>query len=167
VKLRTATLDDVDMLNYWDTKEHVITTSGHEERDWAEEISSNADWLEVLIAEHEGESIGVLQIVDPLREETHYWGECEPDLRAIDIWIGEEKNLGVGFGTQMMTLILKKCFANENVTAVLLDPLVNNTDAIRFYERLGFKRVERRMFGVDDCYVYRLDRQDWQRLFHP
>jgi aminoglycoside 6'-N-acetyltransferase len=167
MKLRTATLDDVDMLNYWDTKEHVIRTSGHEERDWVEEISNDADWLEVLIAEHDGEPIGVLQIVDPLREETHYWGQCEPNLRAMDIWIGEEKNLGVGFGTQMMTLALAKCFADENVTAVLLDPLVDNPDAIRFYERLGFKRVERRMFGVDDCYVYRLDRDDWQRLFHP
>jgi aminoglycoside 6'-N-acetyltransferase len=167
LKRLTATLDDLAMLNYGDTKEHVIRTCGHEERNWAEEISNEADWLEVLIAEHEGEPIGVLQIVDPLREETHYWGECEPNLRAMDIWIGEEKNLGVGYGTRIMTLALAKCFADENVTAVLLDPLVDNPDAIRFYERLGFKRVERRMFGVDDCYVYRLDRDDWQRSLHP
>jgi hypothetical protein len=28
---------------------------------------------------------------------------------------------------------------------------------------LGFRAVERRTFGEDDCIVYRLDRGDWQR----
>ena len=40
------------------------------------------------------------------------------------------------------------------MVALLLDPLVTNERAHRFYERLGFERAERRMFGDDDCYVY-------------
>jgi aminoglycoside 6'-N-acetyltransferase len=40
--------------------------------------------------------------------------------------------------------------------AVLIDPLASNTRAHRFYGRLGFRFVERRRFGQDDCFVYRL-----------
>lgn len=53
-------------------------------------------------------------------------------------------------------------FAEPAVTAVLVDPLVSNQRAHRFYERLGFQRRDRRQFGPDDCYVYRLDRSDWR-----
>jgi aminoglycoside 6'-N-acetyltransferase len=63
----------------------------------------------------------------------------------------------------MMRLALERCFADPAVTAVLVDPLAANTRALRFYERLGFARAERRMFGEDDCYVYRLERQVWRR----
>ena len=58
----------------------------------------------------------------------------------------------------MMRLALARCFADRAVTAVLVDPLARNTRAHRFYERLGFRQVERRRFGADDCFVYRLER---------
>ncbi len=66
-----------------------------------------------------------------------------------------------GYGTQMMRLALSKCFKPPNVQAVLLDPLVSNTKAHRFYERLGFRQIERRTFESTECFVYRLDRDDW------
>jgi hypothetical protein len=46
--------------------------------------------------------IGFLQIIDPAREDSHYWGEIEENLRAIDIWIGGTTALDRGFGTRMM-----------------------------------------------------------------
>ena len=61
-----------------------------------------------------------------------------------------------------MQLALARCFADPAVTAVLVDPLVSNTRVHRFYERLGFRCVERRQFGEDDCFVYRLSRKDRQ-----
>ncbi len=61
----------------------------------------------------------------------------------------------------MMRLALERCFADAAVTAVLVDPLAANERAHRFYERFGFKRIERRIFGEDDCFVYRLARADW------
>jgi len=62
---------------------------------------------------------------------------------------------------EMMQLALARCFADPLVTAVLIDPLANNTRAHRFYERLGFQFVESRRFGDDECFVYRLNRADW------
>lgn len=164
MKLRPATLADVPALEAWDQQAHVINATGSDDGmyDWAAEIPRQVDWREFLIAEIDGRPIGMLQIIDPAREESHYWGEIGPDLRAIDIWIGDAADLGRGYGTEMMHLALARCFAPAEVTAVLIDPLVANTRAHRFYERMGFRRIERRLFGEDDCYVYRLERADWR-----
>lgn len=163
MRLRPARPSDLDLLRSWDAKPHVIAATGDDGPfDWESELPRQPEWRELLIAEAEGRPIGVLQIIDPAEEETHYWGEVEPHLRAIDIWIGEEADLGRGYGTTMMRLALERCFAEASVSAVLIDPLASNEPAHRFYERLGFERVERRRFGPDDCYVYRLDRQAWR-----
>ncbi len=61
------------------------------------------------MAEVDGRPIGFVQVIDPAREESHYWGDVPVDLRAIDIWIGEEADLGKGCGTQMMQLALARC----------------------------------------------------------
>jgi len=63
----------------------------------------------------------------------------------------------------MMDLALGRCFADVSVTAVLLDPSVSNHRAHRFYERLGFERIERRRFDKEECYVYRLERIKWEQ----
>jgi aminoglycoside 6'-N-acetyltransferase len=102
-----------------------------------------------------------MQIIDPAREDSHYWGDVAEDIRAIDIWIGEETDLGKGYGTKMMQLAISRCFADSSVTAILIDPLASNTRAHRFYERLGFQFLEHRRFGEDECFVYRLSRENW------
>jgi aminoglycoside 6'-N-acetyltransferase len=156
--LRPATIDDLDLLRQWDEEPHVVEADPNDDWGWEVELARDPDWREQLIAEIAGRSIGFIQIIDPALEDSHYWGEIEPNLRAIDIWIGAEADLGKGYGTQMMKLAIERCFANPLVTAILIDPLASNTRAHRFYERLGFQFVEPRRFGEDDCFVYRLNR---------
>ncbi|MXN65835.1 GNAT family N-acetyltransferase [Stappia sp. GBMRC 2046] len=157
--LRPATMTDVPMLRYWDTKAHVREGLGaNHDGNWEAELQNDADWGECMIAEEKGRPVGFIRIIDPAREETHYWGDVEADLRAVDIWIGEEADLGRGLGGIMMRLALEKCFADPHVKAVLLDPTVANIRAHRFYERLGFRFIERKRLGNDDCRVYRLER---------
>ncbi len=163
MKLRRATHDDVAVLSYWDSKPHVQAATGDDDVvDWGPEIDADPRWQEVLIAEQDGRPIGVVQIIDPHNEVTHYWGDVDEHLRAIDIWIGEEADLGRGLGTQMMRLALERCFEPPEVTAVLIDPLESNTRAHRFYQRLGFTPVGVQVFGTDRCLVHRLDRYQWQ-----
>jgi len=119
------------------------------------------EWREQLIAEAAGRAIGFVQIIDPHREETRYWGDAEAGLRAIDLWIGDAADLGRGYGTTMMRLALARCFADPAVAAVLVDPLVSNVRAHRFYARFRFRNVGRRRFGKDECFVYRLDRAEY------
>ncbi len=161
INLRPATLDDLDLLRYWDKQPHVIASDPNDDWAWEIELDRDLHWREQLIAEIDLRPIGFIQIIDPALEESKYWGNVETNLRAIDIWIGEEKDLGKGYGTQMMHLALERCFINPSVQGVLVDPLVTNTRAHRFYERLGFELVEQQQFDQDQCFVYRLHRKDW------
>ena len=158
VRLRPAGPADLALLRRWDDKPHVVASDPNDDWAWETELGRSPDWREQLIAELDARPIGFVQIIDPAREESRYWGDVPEGLRAVDLWIGEESELGKGYGTRMMQLALARCFADPLVCAVLIDPLASNTRAHRFYERMGFRFVERRSFGRDDCFVYRLDR---------
>lgn len=163
MRLRPALISDLPVLRFWDEQPHVLAARGKDDPpDWEGELARSVDWCELLICEIENRPLGILQIIDPAREDSHYWGDVEEGLRAIDIWIGAKSDLGRGFGTRMMRLGLERCFADPRVEAVLLDPLAANTRAHRFYKRLGFRRIGPRRFGQDDCIVYRLDRSTWE-----
>lgn len=158
MNLRPVTPDDLELLRRWDEQPQVVASDPHDDWAWEVELKRSPDWREQLIAEADGRPIGFVQIIDPAREDSHYWGHVSPTLRAIDLWIGDEADLGKGYGTKMMQLALARCFGNPEVTAVLVDPLASNFRAHRFYERLGFGLLERRRFGNDHCFVYRLER---------
>ena len=163
MNLRYATPDDARLLRRWDEEPHVVASDPNDDWAWEVELGRSPDWREQLIAEVDGRPIGFMQIIDPAREETHYWGNVPANLRAIDIWIGSAGDLGKGYGTRMMELALARCFADREVTGVLIDPLASNIRAHHFYERLGFRFIERRRFGIDECFVYGLDRGDYER----
>jgi aminoglycoside 6'-N-acetyltransferase len=161
MQLRPATTNDLALLRRWEQAPHV-KAAGVEDWDWENELGVFAPWREHLIAEVNGTPIGFMEIIDPALDESHYWGDSAPNLRAIDIWIGEAAYLGKGHGTRMMRMAIDRCFARLEVEAIVIDPLASNTRALRFYERLNFKPVGRRWFGEDDCMVYRLDRAHWR-----
>lgn len=159
--LRKATLRDLPTLRRWDEEPHVVESDPNDDWGWEVELARDPDWREQLVAEVDGRPIGFVQIIDPAREDSHYWGDVPGDLRAIDIWIGEADALGQGHGTEMMRQAIARCFAAPEVRGILIDPLASNVRAHRFYERLGFRVTERRAFGADDCLVMRLDRTAW------
>jgi len=165
VTLRRATPADIPTLRSWDELPHVADASGADDVfDWEAEVPRDVDWRELLVVEEDGRPVGSIMVVDPAREETRYWGDAPAGLRAIDVWLGPEEALGRGIGTAAMRLALARCFADPAVEAVLIDPLETNVRAVRFYGRLGFRAVERRRFGEDDCLVMRIDREAWGRV---
>lgn len=161
---RPATPSDRALLEGWDETPHVRAALGADDGwDWARELAEPGDWREMLIVELDGTPIAFLQIMDPAREPSRYWGEQPPGTRALDIWIGEAWALNRGHGTRIMGRALARCFADASVRTILIDPLEGNTGARRFYERLGFRPLgPRRLGGADGCIVYRLTRDDWE-----
>lgn len=155
VSLRKATLHDSSVLKEWDSDEAVGFSGGDDDNyDWDFELPRLTSWREFLIAEVNAEPIGMVVLIDTLREESHYWGDDVPmDSWAIDIWIGNEKHRCRGFGTEMMRQALGRCFKEHRASCVLIDPLESNVRAIAFYRRLGFREVGPRRFGNDDCLV--------------
>lgn len=112
LSFRYASIHDLPVLQQWDRNEHVINSDPNDDWNWQEELLRTPTWREQLIAEVDGKPIGFIQIIDPAEEESHYWGNVERNLRAIDIWIGEEEYLGKGFGTQM-TMLFKGVFQTQ------------------------------------------------------
>jgi len=162
ITLRPATIGDIPLLHHWDGLPHIQAAKGDEDWQWEKELPESPPWREQYIAELNGRPIGFLQIIDPFEEETHYWGDVPEGRRAIDIWIGEEDALGQGHGTKIMQQAITRCFGDPSVTAVLVDPMAENQRTHRFYERLGFRFLESRRFGPDDCFVYQIERNDAQ-----
>lgn len=170
VRLRPAVPADAALLHAWDREPHVIRAVTDDptaeeafiDAEWEQEISDQSSVSFFLIGEENGRPVGAMQVIDPHLEPTHYWGQIEPNLRALDIWLGAADALGRGVGTAMMTQAIDTCFSDGEVTAIVIDPLASNTDAHRFYQRLGFRPVGRRMFGTDDCLVHRLERSAWE-----
>jgi aminoglycoside 6'-N-acetyltransferase len=168
--IRRATIDDAPCVERWDLDPDVIACSTDDpdaeeafaDAEWAQEFAANSDASCHYIAELDGRPIGAMQVIDPHLEPTHYWGEITPNLRAIDIWIGAPQDRGRGLGASMMRAVIERCFA-DGADAIVIDPLASNLRAHRFYERLGFRVVERRAFGDSDCLIYRLDRADWRQ----
>lgn len=106
--------------------------------------------------------VGAMQTINPETERSHYRGAVGPDLRAIDIWIGEEKFIGKGLGSSMMSFAIDRCFTDPHVKAILVDPLTNNLRVHKFYKRLGFEFLEHRQFEEDnDSFVFKLTRAIW------
>ena len=97
IVLRSAAISDLALLRHWDAQPHTVASDPNDDWYWELELQRNALWREQLIAELNGRPIGFIQIIDPLLEETHYWGDTLPNQRAIDIWIGEADDLGKGY----------------------------------------------------------------------
>ena len=173
VTLRPVTLDDVPLLDRWDLEPHVISASTDDDdaeiafggMNWPYEIAMQDGFYEYFIAEVDGRPSGAMPIIDPHNEKTPYWGEIEPNLRAVDNWIGDAADHGHGYGEEMMRIALRKCFAEPAVTAIVIDPLNSNTRAHKFYQRIGFKPTHRQTFGDDDCLVHKLTRADWEARY--
>jgi aminoglycoside 6'-N-acetyltransferase len=160
VILRVATIDDSYLLKNWDLDEAVEYSGGDDDSyDWDYELPRNVDWREFLIAEVDAVPIGMIVLIDALREESHYWGQDVPaDSWAIDIWIGDQEHRSKGYGALMMQQALQRCFVNHGASLVLIDPLQSNHRAIKFYRRVGFTDVGPRQFENDDCLVMSMTR---------
>ena len=173
IALRAADLADAPLLEAWNRQPHVIAATTDDPTaetafagdSMADELAAQDEHNQYLIAELDGRPIGAMQMIDPHRERSGYWGEIAPNLRALDIWIGEPDCLGKGYGETMMRLAFRLCFASSSVTAIMIDPLTSNVRAHRFYQRLGFKPIGRRKFGEDDCLVHQLKRDTWLARF--
>ncbi len=60
----------------------------------------------------------------------------------------------------MMREALAIAFADPAVEALIIDPLIANTRASRFYKHCGFRSVEERWFDGDHFLVMRRDHPD-------
>jgi len=85
MNMRLAEPSDLAILRHWDTQPHVVANMGADDaEDWETELGRRPDWRKWWIAEADDRPIGIVQIIDPARDATRYWGDIAPGFRAID-----------------------------------------------------------------------------------
>jgi aminoglycoside 6'-N-acetyltransferase len=162
LSFRRASSADARIFEAWDAEPHVraaVSADGKRgfTADWPLQLDDER--FAYVIALSGGGPVGFVCIVDPAVDP--YWGEMPAGTRAVDIIIGDPGRLGLGLGPEMLRWAVGRCFADPSVQAVLVDPLVGNARAIRFFRRFGFVERERRLLGTDECLVLSLPRTAW------
>ncbi len=97
-----------------------------------EKVKGEEGVLAAFAVEHEGEVVGLAEI----------WEQPEPDYRraGIDLFLGSAWQ-GRGLGTDTVRTLARHLVRDRGHHRVTIDPAVENEQAIRCYERVGFKRV--------------------------
>jgi aminoglycoside 6'-N-acetyltransferase len=80
----------------------------------------------------DNEVAGLVQWGDDSYEETRH--------AYVDIFMGDEY-AGRGIGTEVMRLMTQRLIDEHGYHRITLDPAADNTQAIRSYEKAGFRAV--------------------------
>ena len=63
------------------------------------------------------------------------------NMASLDVFIGEKDAVGQGWGSRILIQFLKEHIF-KHFEAVFVDPDTANTQAIRVYEKAGFKKIK-------------------------
>lgn len=139
IYLRRMAPEDTDLIIKWRNSDSVrknfiyqapFTREGHER--WTRTMIDTGKAVQMMICEAEGDTpLGSVYIRDVDR--THNKAE-------YGIFIGEAAARGRGIGTASAKLMLRYCFEEEGLHRIYLRALSGNIQAIRSYEKAGFRK---------------------------
>lgn len=93
-----------------------------------------------------------------------YHLEQTNNVYAIDLFIGETSYWNRGIGTQLLGIFINYLFTVLAADKIVIDPHVDNTRAIRCYEKCGFVKVkllpahELHEGKYSDCWLMAIER---------
>lgn len=134
--LRFMTEEDTDLIVKWRNEDFVrrnfiyqkpFTREGHLQ--WIETMIKTGKAVQFIICTKENEFVGSVYLRDIDR--THRKAE-------YGIFIGEEKALSKGYGTQAAKLMIGYAFEELKLHKLMLRVLAGNDRAKRSYEKAGF-----------------------------
>ena len=115
-----------------------------------------------LLVELGGEPFAYIQICDLDAER-----DDEPALRdqpkrtvGLDQFIGPETMTGKGLGPRFMRLVIADAF-EAGAARILVDPHPDNRNALRAYEKIGFRRIGVRSSAAGPTLFMAIDRQEF------
>jgi len=144
------TEQDLPLLHEWLQQPHIVEWWGGEAKR-PTFAQTRALYLPSLLAAErvtpyiamlDDEPIGYAQSYVALGAGDGWWEEeTDPGVRGIDQSLGRPELLGRGFGTQLVTALVERLFADPAVSRIQTDPSPANLRAIRCYEKAGFRRL--------------------------
>ncbi len=142
---------DLPLIRHWLGQPHVTRWWGPADGELAKIRAhlDKPDGVECFLFSLGARPAGYLQCYRPADWPEGPFGPQPPDVRGLDLFIGEAELLGRGLGTRVIRQFLDGLFA-AGVPRVLIDPDPANARAIRSYEKAGFRafgRVEVHALG--------------------
>lgn len=149
IYLRPVTEEDADLIVGWRNKPSVkkyyiyqgeFTREGHLK--WFRTMKESGRACQMMIMDKNGDiPLGVVDIKDI--DHDHHKGE-------YGIFIGDEAARGRGIGTEAAKLMIQYGFEELGLHRIYLRALAGNKQAIRSYEKAGFKQEG---YLCDDVYI--------------
>ncbi len=73
------------------------------------------------------------------KDKQDYFTGSAPGTYGIDLFIGEKSYLGKGYGTEILRHFTELLFEKYGAKRLVVDPSLENKQAIHCYEKAGFK----------------------------
>ncbi|MEJ8737805.1 GNAT family protein [Erysipelotrichaceae bacterium HCN-30851] len=138
VILRRQILENADFFAYWFNQPDIMFQCGFSEKTTLEKEQKallnrindqSRDWY--TITDKQGKIIGETGLL-------RIWNawHCS-DLTII---IPNKEDQGKGYGKEAIHLLLDKAFTHHNLNRVAIGVVEKNINALKFYEKIGFKK---------------------------
>lgn len=100
-------------------------------------------YVKPCVVEYKDKPIGYMQYYRTPKEQLKLYGySVEDSFYGIDQFIGETELWSKGIGTQMISILLEYLSSKLGVSKVVLDVKSTNIQAIKCYEKCGFRVVK-------------------------
>lgn len=155
---RDVRREDFPLLGRWLAKPHVARWWGNQEEELAgiEEAMASVE-TRPLIVELDEMPIAYLQCYDPHLEEDHPYQDQPPGTLGIDISIGDPNLIGKGHGSAIIRQFCAELFV-AGAQRIVIDPDPENAQAIRAYEKAGFRYLDTRHSTYGPAHFMVLDK---------
>jgi len=133
-------LSDERVLTYWEGKSSIFNLDRINNDFYLDpDTSVNKHIIELY-----NKPIGYLQFykLDKNGFIEYNYPETKQNVYGLDLFIGEPNFWDKGFGTMFLKLILNYLTKEKLANSVIVDPHLNNSRAIRCYEKVGFKKIK-------------------------
>jgi len=145
------TEQDLPLLHEWLQRPHIVEWWGGEAERPKYLAETRACYLPRVLADQGvtpyiamlgDEPVGYAQSYVALGSGDGWWeDETDPGVRGIDQSLARAELLGRGLGTELVTALVARLFADPAVSRIQTDPSPDNGRAIRCYEKAGFRRL--------------------------
>ncbi|MCD6659277.1 MAG: acetyltransferase [Lentimicrobium sp.] len=138
MKVRKFRPEDIELMQEWLQHPHVHQYFGNPE-EWLEEITENidAEWVKYFIAET-GKPIGFLQYYETDKAPEGEWSAEPAGTVGIDYLIADKENLGKGYGSEIIRLLIELIKTTGKYKYIIADPVPQNQASARVLEKNGF-----------------------------
>ena len=164
MKIREYKQEDIDILKDWLNRNHIKKFFGNPS-DWINEITENltADWITYFIVENPL-PIGFLQYYETDIAPQGDWSGEPIGTVGIDYFIGEEKNVGKGYGAKIIGLLIDVISSKNEYDYIIADPIADNIASVKVLEKNGFIQQSNGLYSLcltnSKIKIYRATKQD-------